>query len=95
MTFKIKKIQKVVRMAINGEPLTIRTDCYVYRSSLFGLIKRYLKVFPDYSHGRGSDYTIEYVPTIKQATFFSEEKAEMLIREIKNNPNKFVIYTYD
>lgn len=91
MKFRIEKHEEVVKTNIQGKALMIDTYYLVYRSFLFGLIRLYVKINPFYKKGFANEYTVEYAPQHFASTF-SLEEAEMLIRDIKNNPDKFVKY---
>jgi hypothetical protein len=91
MTFKVHKERKVLKTTIKGKVLTQSTCYYVFRSVFFGLGRLYLRLSPDYYHGHETEYGVNY--TIKEdASKFSKEEAEMLVRDLKNNPDKFVRY---
>lgn len=91
MTFKVHKERKVLKTTIKGKVLTQKTSYYVYRSILFGLGRLYLRISPDYHHGNKIEYEVSY--TFQEyASKFSKEEAEMLVRDLKNNPDKFVRY---
>lgn len=91
MTFKVHKERKVLKTTIKGKVLTQSTCYYVYRSILFGLGRLYLRISPDYHNGHMTEYGVNYT-TKKNASKFTKEEAEMLVRDLKNNPDKFVRY---
>ena len=92
MTFKVHEEKKVLKTSIKGKVLTQKTSYYVYRSILFGLARLYLRISPNYYHnGNEAEYGVNYT-TKKNASKFSREEAEMLVRDLKNNPDKFVRY---
>lgn len=91
MTFKVHKEKEVLKTTIKGKVLTQKTSYYVYRSILFGLVRLYLCISPDYDNGNKMEYEVIYTPQ-EYASKFSKEEAEMLVRDLKNNPDKFVRY---
>ena len=92
MTFKVHKERKVLNTTIKGKVLTQSTCYYVCRSVFFGLGRLYLRISPNYYHnGNETEYGVNYT-TKKNASKFSKEEAEMLVRDLKNNPDKFVRY---
>jgi hypothetical protein len=91
MKFRIEKHEEVVKTNIRGNVLMKNTYYLVYRSFLFGLIRLYVKIVPSYKNGFANEYTVAY-ELQHFASTFSLEEAEMLIRDIKNNPDKFVKY---
>lgn len=91
MTFKVHKEKKVLKTTIKGNVLTQGTYYYVYRSVFFGLVRLYLHISPDYHNGNETEYGVNYT-TKKNASRFPKEEAEMLVRDLKNNPDKFVRY---
>lgn len=91
MTFKVHKEKKVLKTTIKGKVLTQGTYYYVYRSVLFGLGRLYLHISPDYHNGNKMEYEVSYTPQ-EYASKFSKDEAEMLVRDLKNNPDKFVRY---
>ena len=91
MTFKVHKERNVSKTTIKGKVLTQSTYYYVYRSFLFGLVRLYLHISPDYHNGNNMEYEVTYAPQ-EYASKFSKDEAEMLVRDLKNNPDKFVRY---
>lgn len=91
MKFGIKKETLVVKTDLRGNVLYKNVVFKVYRSFLFGLFKMYIKISPKYVNGCEDEYTIEYCPQ-DYATQFGREQAEMLVRDMTNNPSKFVMF---
>ena len=91
MTFKVHKERNVLKTTIKGKVLTQSTCYYVYRSFFFGLARLYLHISPYYHHGNKTEYEVNYTPQ-EYASTFSKDEAEMLVRDLKNNPDKFVRY---
>ena len=91
MTFKVHKEKKVLKTTFEGKVLEQSTCYYVYRSFFFGLARLYLHISPDYHNGNKTEYEVNYTPQ-EYASNFSKEEAEMLVRDLKNNPDKFVRY---
>lgn len=91
MTFKVHKEKKVLKTTFEGKVLEQSTCYYVYRSFFFGLARLYLCISHDYHNGNKTEYEVNYTPQ-EYASKFSKEEAEMLVIDLKNNPDKFVIY---
>ena len=91
MTFKVQKEKKVLKTTFEGKVLEQSTCYYVYRSFFFGLARLYLCISPDYHNGNKTEYEVNYTPQ-EYASKFTKEEAEMLVRDLKNNPDKFVRY---
>ena len=91
MTFKVHKEKEVLNTTIKGKVLTQSTYYYVYRSFLFCLARLYLHISPDYHNGNKTEYEVNYTPQ-EYASKFTKEEAEILVRDLKNNPDKFVRY---
>ena len=91
MTFKVHKEKKVLKTTFEGKVLEQSTCYYVYRSFFFGLARLYLFISPDYHNGNKTEYEVNYTPQ-EYASKFSKEEAEMLVIDLKNNPDKFVRY---
>lgn len=91
MTFKVHKEKRVSKTTIKGKVLTQGTYYYVYRSVFFGLVRLYLHISPSYHNGNKKEYEVSYTPK-EYASKFSKDEAEMLVRDLKNNPDKFVRY---
>ena len=64
----------------------------VYRSLCFGLMKIHLHISPQSAWELSAEVVVEYVCKSKATSFRTEQEAESLIKEIENNPDKFVIY---
>lgn len=91
MKFGIEKETLVVKTDLRGNVLYKNVVYKVYRKIFFGLFKMYIKISPIYVKGCEDEYTVEYCPQ-KKATHFGREQAEKLVRDMTNNPNKFVMF---
>lgn len=92
MKFGITKEVIYTKTNINGKPLYTIAQWKVYRSLCFGLMKIYLHISSRTAWKWSAEVVVEYVCKSKATSFETEQEAESLIKEIENNPDKFVIY---
>ena len=77
---------------LTGRVLYQNVAYRVYDSFFFGLFRIYIRISPTkYVKGCEDEYVVTYCAK-QEASSFSREEAEMLVRDMMNNPNKFVMF---
>ena len=93
--YKIEREVYEVKVNAKGNILEEKSIYYVYRSKLFGIIRNYIHVAPKYVPYY--DEVTEYDLTCfgkNIASKFTKKEAEALVKELEENPDKFVFRYY-
>lgn len=92
MKFKISKKEIVETTNLFGKPLMVRKEYSVYRSLFFGLIRMYIQMPYAYFENWKTDdsVTVDYTNEEYATVLYTEDYAKELIRQINENPDKFV-----
>lgn len=88
MEFKIRERKVIVKTNIEGKVLEEKKVYFVYRSLFFGLIKLYVVLQDPRNWKRNKEVGVEYM--IFEASVFTKEEAEELIKAFKEQPDRFV-----
>lgn len=92
MKFKISKKEIVEKTNLFGKPLMVRKEYRVYRSLFFGLIRMYIQMKYACLENWKTDnsVTVDYTNEEYATVLYTEDDAKELIRQINENPDKFV-----
>lgn len=90
MKLKLEKKTQFLKTNIDGKVMSRTIVWLVYRPIMFGLFRAYVKTEPKYFNGSSSEYVVDYVKRNDADEFSEKRAAEMLVRDISNNPDKFV-----
>jgi hypothetical protein len=86
--YKVKHYRKIITVNFNNEPSEFRDEYMICRSiPLFIFYKDYLKFNTCYS-----DKELKWVEKDKGFVFKTEEDANNLLEDMKNNPNNYQFY---